>query len=227
VEIIILRACTDQTPHRYPLGGLSIAQYERGARRRGGPRMGAYSGDCGEVAEVKPATPSEVQPNLENSRPALSLFDAASKVQAIHRGRLSRRNVSDIMQLSTARVAEIVSAAAKQFIEDITDPTAGDPFELTDCSEVIVQQQLSRLRNAHRKRNTPKNASSARFRWGVATVCCACGSNLRLGNSARDLLPHVIALACAAVSPEYRDVRGRGPTQRLRWHSTSQMPRRV
>lgn len=150
-----------------------------GARRRGGPQMPAHapprmnsSGGGGEVAEAKPATPSEGKPNLENSRPALSLFEAAAKVQAIHRGRQSRRNVSDLTQLSTARVAEIVSAAAKQFIGDIKDPKAGDPFELTDCSEVIVQQQLSRLRNLHRRRNTPKNASAARFRWGAATVCC-------------------------------------------------------
>ena len=191
------------------------------------PRQWPSDGDGGEVAEAKPATPSEVQPNLENSRPALSLFEAAAKVQAIHRGRQSRRNVSDLTQLSTARVAEIVSAAAKQFIGDIKDPKAGDPFELTDCSEVIVQQQLSRLRNLHRKRNTPKNASAARFRWGVATVCCACGSNLRLGNSAPRSLPDVIALVCPAVSPRYREVRGRGRTQRLRWHSASQMPRRV
>ena len=198
----------------------------------GGPQMPAHApprmnSSGGEVAEATPATPSEVKPNLENSRPALSLFEAAAKVQAIHRGRQSRRNVSDLTQLSTARVAEIVSAAAKQFIGDIKDPKAGDPFELTDCSEVIVQQQLSRLRNLHRKRNTPKNASAARFRWGVATVCCACGSNLRLGKSAPRSLPDVIALVCAAVSPRYREVRGRGRTQRLRWHSAAQMPRRV
>ena len=148
----------------------------------GVPEVG---GDGGE-AESKPSTPPEVQPNLETSRAALALFDAqmqraATKVQAVHRGRLSRRKLSNIMQLSPAILAEIVNKSAKQFMQDIRNPKAGNPFELTDCSEVNVQQQLSRLRNAHRKANTSKSASSARFRWGAATVCSACGSNPRVG----------------------------------------------
>lgn len=168
-----------------PTGG-KRGELGRGMDTPGGdggvPEVG---GDGGE-AESKPSTPPEVQPNLETSRAALALFDAqmqraATKVQAVHRGRLSRRKLSNIMQLSPAILAEIVNKSAKQFMQDIRNPKAGNPFELTDCSEVNVQQQLSRLRNAHRKANTSKSASSARFRWGAATVCSACGSNPRVG----------------------------------------------
>lgn len=152
----------------------------------GGDGEVAEVGGDGAVAEAKPPTPPEVQPNLESSRAAMALFDAqmqkaATKVQAIHRGRLSRNKLSNIMTMSPAMVAKIVTEAAKQFMEDIRNPHAGNPFELTDCSEVNVQQQLSRLRNAHRKRNTSKSASSARFRWGAATVRPARGSNPRVG----------------------------------------------
>ena len=149
----------------------------------GGDGEVAEVGRDGAVAEAEPPTPP---PNLESSRAAMALFDAqmqkaATKVQAIHRGRLSRKKLSNIMALSTERVAEIVNKAAKQFMEDIRNPHAGNPFELTDCSAVNVNQQLSRLRNAHRKKNTSKSASSARFRWGGASVRSARGSNPRVG----------------------------------------------
>lgn len=185
---------TRKTPNQQPTRG----ELGHGMDTSGDGGVVAVGGD-GEVAEAQPPIPPpEVLPNLETSRAALALFDAqmqraATKVQAVHRGRLSRRSSTNILQLSTARVAEIVKEAAKQFMEDIRNPRAGNPFELTDCSEVNVQQQLSRLRNAHRKKNTSKSASSARFRWGAATVCSACGSNPRAGvhlrTAPRGLLP--------------------------------------
>lgn len=183
----------------------------------------SYDGDEGTVEEpVGDGMDADIKAGraFQNTRAAdVALFQARSfadgaemesaavKVQAIQRGRHARR-APNISELSSDILAKIVAEAAAEFKQGMK--LGNVPFELADSSEINVQQQLSRLRNAHRRRNTSTNASSARFRWGAATVLLRSGSNPHNPNQrAQNLLPTVV-LPRGAVSPQLRYVHPRG-----------------